>query len=170
MSKRNYISIIFDDEGPLLEAVRKLRKSNETIIDVLSPFPVHGLDDALSIKRTKIPIGGFILGLLGTITAFGFQTWVFTVSYPLIIGGKPFFAAPSFIPITFEITVLFGGVAMVAALLIRSRLKPDIRFDPVDERATDDRFVILIEPGDESTKIERVRSVLSDIQTVEIRY
>jgi len=170
MSKRNFITITFDDEGPLLEAVRKLRKNNETIIDVLSPFPVHGLDDALSIKRTKIPIGGFILGLLGTITAFGFQTWVFTVSYPLIIGGKPFFAAPAFIPITFEITVLFGGVAMVAALLIRSRLKPDIRFDPVDERATDDRFVILIEPGDENTKIERVRSVLSDIQTVEIRY
>jgi hypothetical protein len=170
MSKRNYISIIFDDEGPLLEAVKKLRKSNETIIDVLSPFPVHGLDDALSIKRTRIPIGGFILGFLGTLTAFGFQTWVFTVSYPLIIGGKPYFSAPAFIPITFEVTVLFGGVAMVAALLIRSKLKPDIRFDPVDERITDDRFVILIETGDEKTKIERVRSVLSGIQTVEIRY
>jgi hypothetical protein len=169
MNKRNFITIIFDDEGPLLEAVRKLRKSNETIIDVLTPFPVHGLDDALSIKRTKIPIGGFILGFLGTITAFGFQTWVFTVSYPLIIGGKPFFAAPSFIPITFEITVLFGGVAMVAALFIRSKLKPDIRFDPVDSRVTDDLFAILIESGDENTKIERIRSVLSGIQTVEIR-
>lgn len=170
MSKTNYISIIFDDEGPLLDAVRKLRKSNETIIDVLSPFPVHGLDDALSIKRTRIPVGGFILGLLGTITAFGFQTWVFTVSYPLIIGGKPFFAAPAFIPITFEVTVLFGGVAMVAALFIRSKLKPDITFEPVDARVTDDLFVILVEPGNEKTKIERIRSVLSGIHTVEIRY
>ena len=170
MSKRNYISIIFDDEGPLLQAVKKLRKSNETIIDVLSPFPVHGLDEALSIKRTRIPIGGFILGLIGAITAFGFQAWVFTVSYPLIIGGKPFFAAPAFIPITFEVTVLFGGVAMVVALFVRSKLKPEISFDPIDERATDDRFIILIEPGDENTKVERVRSVLSEIQTVEIRY
>ncbi len=169
MSKK-YISIIFDDEVPLLEAVRKLTISKETIVDVLSPFPVHGLDDALSIKRTKIPVGGFILGLLGTITAFGFQTWVFTVSYPLIIGGKPFFAAPSFIPITFEITVLFGGVSMVAALLIRSKLKPDIRFDPPIKRVTDDLFVILIETGDEATKVERIGTALSGIPTVEIRY
>ena len=170
MSKRSYISIIFDDEVPLLEAVRKLRNNKETIIDVLSPFPVHGLDNALSIKRTKIPIGGFILGLLGAITAFGFQTWVFTVSYPLIIGGKPFFAAPAFIPITFEVTVLFGGVAMVIALFVRSKLKPDIRFNTSFERATDDQFVILIEQGDEKTKVERIGTALSGIKTIEIRY
>ena len=170
MNKRNYISIFFDDEVPLLEAVRKLRNNNETIIDVLSPFPVHGLDNALSMKRSRIPIGGFILGFLGAIVAFGFQTWVFTVSYPLIIGGKPFLSAPAFIPITFEVTIFFGGVSMVAALLIRSKLKPDIIFDPIDERITDDLFTILIATGDEKTKVERVTRILSGIQTVEIRY
>ena len=83
--------------------------------------------------------------------AFGFQAWVFTVSYPLIIGGKPFFSVPTFIPITFEVTVLFAGLAMVAALLIRSHLKPEITFTPVDERITDDRFVILVDAPDEET-------------------
>src|ERR1035437_418837 len=149
MRKRNNIIISFDDEVPLLQAVRKLRDSKEIIADVLSPFPVHGLDEAMSIKRSRIPVVGFIFGALGAILAFGFQAWVFTVSYPLIIGGKPFFSVPTFIPITFEVTVLFAGLSMVAALLIRSKLKPDIRFVPVDERITDDRFVILLDAPDE---------------------
>jgi hypothetical protein len=169
MRNRNYISIYFDDEVPLLQAVRKLRDSKEIIADVLSPFPVHGLDEAMSIKRSRIPVVGFIFGALGAILAFGFQAWVFTVSYPLIIGGKPFFSVPTFIPITFEVTVLFAGLSMVAALLIRSKLKPDIRFVPVDERITDDRFVILLDAPDEEITLNRVRSLLSGIHTLEIR-
>jgi hypothetical protein len=170
MNNSNYIAIVFDDEVPLMEAVRKLRDTNEKIIDVLTPFPVHGMDDALSFKRTRIPTGGFILGFLGGIFAFCFQAWVFTKSYPLIIGGKPLFAAPSFIPITFEVTILFGGVAMVIALFARSKLKPDIYFSPIDENITDDTFIILVESGNQETKAERMRSVLSGIHTKEIRY
>lgn len=170
MINRNYISIYFDDEVPLLQAVRKLRASNENIIDVLSPFPIHGIDHVLSMKRSRIPVGGFIFGLFGVVLAFGFQVWVFTVSYPLIIGGKPFFSAPSFIPITFEVAVLFGGLSMVAALLIKSKLKPDIRFEPYDVNITDDMFVILIESGDEKSSMERISSTLSDIQTIKIKY
>jgi Protein of unknown function (DUF3341) len=169
MKKRNNIIISFDDEVPLLQAVKILRESKEIITDVLSPFPVHGLDEALSIKRSRIPVVGFIFGALGAILAFGFQAWVFTVSYPLIIGGKPFFSVPTFIPITFEVTVLFAGLSMVAALLIRSRLKPDIRFNPVDERITDDRFVILVDDADEKTTLNRVKLLLSGIHTLEIR-
>ena len=169
MSNRNNILISFDDEVPLLEAVRILRDNKEMITDVLSPFPVHGLDEALSIKRSGIPVGGFIFGALGAILAFGFQAWVFTVSYPLIIGGKPFFSVPTFIPITFEVTVLFAGLSMVAALLIRSKLKPDISFKPVDEGITDDRFVILVDTNDDETTLKRVTSLLSGIQTLEIR-
>jgi hypothetical protein len=169
MRKRNNIIISFDDEVPLLQAVKILRESKEIITDVLSPFPVHGLDEALSIKRSRIPVIGFIFGAIGAILAFGFQAWVFTVSYPLIIGGKPFFSVPTFIPITFEVTVLFAGLSMVAALLIRSRLKPDISFEPVDERITDDRFVILVDAADEKTTLNRVKSLLSGIHTLEIR-
>ena len=169
MRKRNNITVSFDDEVPLLQAVRILRDSKEIITDVLSPFPVHGLDEALSLKRSRIPVGGFIFGALGAILAFGFQAWVFTVSYPLIIGGKHFFSVPTFIPITFEVTVLFAGLSMVAALLVRSKLKPDIRFKPVDERITDDRFVILINAEDEEKTLTRIKLLLSGINTLEIR-
>ncbi len=169
MENKKYISVSFDDEIPLLQAVRKLRESNEIISDVLTPFPVHGMDEALEIKRTRIPIVGFIFGAIGASLAFIFQTWVFTVSYPLIIGGKPYFAAPAFIPITFELTVLFSGLAMVSAFLIKSRLKPDIRFKPVDKRITDDRFIILVNPSGNGTTVERVQELLAGIHTIEIR-
>jgi hypothetical protein len=169
MSNTNYITISFDDEVPLLQAVKKLRDNKEIIKDVLSPFPVHGLDEALSMKRTRIPVVGFIFGALGATLAFVFQAWVFTVSYPLIIGGKPFFSVPTFVPITFEVTILFAGLSMVAALLIRSKLKPEITFTPVDERITDDRFVILVDTPDNEDSLERVKLILSGIQTVEIK-
>lgn len=169
MSNRNYILVSFDDEIPLLEAIKKLRDNNEVINDVRSPFPVHGIDEALSIKRSRIPVVGFIFGALGAILAFGFQAWVFTSSYPLIIGGKPFFSVPTFIPITFEVTVLFAGLSMVAALLFRSGLKPEITFDSVEERITDDRFVIMVKAQDEEDSLKRVRLLLAGIQTVEIR-
>lgn len=169
MNDRNYISVYLDDEVPLLQVVRKLRDNNETIIDVLTPFPVHGLDKALSMKRSRIPVVGFIFGVLGAILAFGFQAWVFTVSYPLIIGGKPFFAAPAFIPITFELTVLFSGLAMVAAMLIRSKMKPDIRFEAIDKSTTDDMFVILIDTKNDVAALERIKSILSGMRIVEIR-
>jgi hypothetical protein len=169
MNNTDYIKISFDDEVPLLQAVKKLRENKEIIRDVMSPFPIHGLDEALSMKRTRIPVVGFIFGALGALLAFIFQAWVFTVSYPLIIGGKPFFSVPTFIPITFEVTVLFSGLAMVATLLISSRLKPEITFTPVDERITDDRFVILLDTTDNKASLERVRSILSGIQTVEIK-
>jgi len=169
MNDKKYITLCFNDEGPMLQAIRKLLESKEIILDVQTPFPVHGLDKLLSIKRSRIPVGGFFLGILGAVSAFGFMTWVFTVSYPLIIGGKPFFAAPSFIPITFEVTVLFAGVSMGAAMLIRSKLKPDIDFEPVDERITDNMFVVLVDKNGGNTDIEKLSEVLAGIKIMEIR-
>ena len=169
MKVKKYISVYLNDESPLLQAVGKLRDSRETIIDVLTPFPIHGLDKSLSFKRSRVPIAGFAFGLLGAVLAFSFQTWVFTVSYPLVFGGKPFFAVPSFIPITFEVTVLFAGIAMVAAMFIKSDLKPDIDFEAISDRITDDLFVIIIDAENEKTTIEKIRSTLEGIETVEIK-
>lgn len=169
MNSKDYISVFFDDEVPMLEAIRTLSENKKKILDVMSPFPVHGIDEALSFKRTRIPVGGFIFGTLGALLAFSFQAWVFTVSYPLIIGGKPFFSIPTFVPITFEVTVLFSGLAMAAALLIRSGLKPDISFEALDERITDDKFVVLVGEANEEANVKNIASILSGIHTMEIR-
>jgi len=169
MENKKYITVVFDDEEPMLEAVHKINENNEQILDVLTPFPVHGLDKALGMKRTRIPFAGFFCGLLGGLTGFLFQAWVFTVDYPLVFGGKPYLSAPSFIPVTFELTVLFTALGIVAALLIKSGLRPVRKFEPLNDRITDDRFVILVgaEENIESMR-KNLQSMLSGIPTVEI--
>ncbi len=168
MENRKYITLVFDDEVPLLEAVHKIQESGQAIIDVLSPFPVHGLDKALKMKRTRIPFAGFICGAAGGLFGFLFQAWVFAVDYPLVFGGKPYLSVPSFIPVTFELTVLFTAIGMVTAMFIRSRFIPRKKFEPVHEGITDDKFVILVEAveNEESTR-SNLQSLLSGIPSVE---
>ena len=104
---------LYDDEHDLLVAVRNAKADHLDIRDVYCPLPVHGLDNALGLSESRLHITGFIYGMLGTLTAFGFMTWVFTRDWPIIFGGKPYFSAPAFIPITFELTVLFAAVGKV---------------------------------------------------------
>jgi len=167
MEKKKYITVFFDDEKPMLQAVKKLQDAKTGIEDVLTPFPVHGLDKLLGMKQSRIPTVGFIFGAIGAIIGFGFQAWVFTIDYPLIIGGKPFLSAPSFIPVTFEMTVLTSALAMVAVFLFSSKLKPRKKFEPIDPRITDDRFVILIDSdnSDESS----LKEILSGINVEGIK-
>lgn len=169
MKNKKYITIVFDDEVPMLQAVHKIQESDQNIQDVLTPFPVHGLDKALKMKRTRIPIVGFICGAIGGLFGFLFQAWIFTVDYPLVFGGKPYLSVPSFIPVTFELTILFTAIGVVSALFIRSRFIPRKKFEPIHDRITDDRFVILVDvaENEESTR-SSLNSLLSGISNVEI--
>ena len=169
MENKKYICLVFDDEVPLLQAARKIKENNLNILDVLTPFPVHGLDKVLEMKRTRIPLAGFICGALGGVLGFLFQAWIFTVDYPLVFGGKPYLSVPSFIPVTFELTVLFTALGVVSALLIRSRLIPRKKFESVYDRITDDRFVILVDPAEDEQSIRNnLQALLSGIPMVEI--
>ena len=161
--------MVFDDEVPLLQAIHKIQENDQRILDVLTPFPVHGLDKALNMKRTRIPIAGFICGATGGLFGFLAQSWIFAVDYPLVFGGKPYLSVPSFIPVTFEMTVLFTALGVVSALFIRSRFIPRKKFEPIHDRITDDRFVILVDTAEneESTR-SSLKSALSGISNVEI--
>ena len=169
MKNKKYITVVFDDEVPLLQAVLKIQENNQSIQDVLTPFPIHGLDKALKMKRTRIPIVGLICGATGGLLGFLAQAWIFAVDYPLVFGGKPYLSVPSFIPVTFEMTVLFTALGVVGAFFIRSRFIPRKKFDPIHDRITDDRFVILVdvEENEESTR-SSLQSLLSGIPTIEI--
>jgi len=167
MEKNKYITVFFDDEKPMLQAVKKLQEAETAIEDVLTPFPVHGLDKLLGMKQSRIPTVGFIFGAVGAILGFGFQAWVFTVDYPLIIGGKPFLSVPSFIPVTFEMTVLTSALGMVAVFILSSKLKPRKKFEPIDTRITDDRFVILID-SDKSDE-GKLKEILSGVEVEGIK-
>ncbi len=141
----NYISVEFEDEQELLTSIKVIKDKGFKIYDVFTPFDVHGLDKALKIKPSKIPIVGFIAGSIGAISSFFFQFWISAIDWPLNIGGKPFFAAPSFIPVTFEMTVLFAVLGMIIAFLFKSNLYPGSKNKIYHDRITDDNFVIILD-------------------------
>lgn len=142
----------YTDSQSLLDGVKKLKDDDLKIKDVLTPYPVHHLDKALGLKRSLLPKAGMIAGIIGAGAAFVFQAWVFTVDYPINIGGKPLFAYPSFIPLTFELGVLFASLALVFAFLFRSRLGLGAKNKIYDEKITDDRFGVVLDAGEQSSE------------------
>lgn len=134
----------FTDELELLDAVKELKNKGIRIADVRTPFPVHGLDAALKFPRSNLPKIAFAGGLIGGAIGLFFQIWVFTRGWPLNIGGKPYLALPSFVPVAFEMTVLFAAFAMGFAFLLQSNLGPGKLPDILDEEVTNDHFQVIL--------------------------
>ncbi|HWB28526.1 MAG TPA: DUF3341 domain-containing protein [Chitinophagaceae bacterium] len=145
MSKKKFVVGAFDDEAVLFPAVKKVRMSGYKIHDVYTPFAVHGLDHALGLRDTSLHTAGFIYGITGTCTALGGISYVFTYDWPQNIGGKPHFSLPAWIPITFELTVLFAAVGMVLTFCYLCQLAPFVKKHHFHPRSTDDLFVMVIE-------------------------
>jgi hypothetical protein len=161
MAKKNFVVGLFGDEDVLFPAVKKTRLAGYKIHDVYTPFPVHGLDHAMGLRETSLHTAGFIYGITGTTTALSCISWIFTKDWPLNIGGKPHFALPAWIPITFELTVLFAAVGMVLTFCYLCQLAPFVKKHTFNIRATDDTFTMVIECT-AKTNIEEVKKFLAD--------
>jgi hypothetical protein len=144
-SNKHFVLGVYDDEDALLTAIKEVRNSGIKIHEVYSPFPVHGIDDALGYKRTRLPIAAFLFGLLGTSLALLMQVWMLGYDWPMIIGGKDFVSLPAFIPVTFELTVLLSALGMVGTFMVVSDLKPYKKPRIYDIRITDDKHVMAID-------------------------
>jgi hypothetical protein len=141
----------FATPADLSHACERVRDAGFTRWDAHSPFPVHGLAGAMGIRRSTLPWIVLGMGLLGAALGFVLQWWVHTTAYPLVISGKPYFAWPAYVPITFEVGVLFGALGAVFGMLGLNRLP--MHYHPlfrskVFERVTDDAFFISIESWD----------------------
>lgn len=141
---------IYNDETVLLQAVRKAKSEHLEIMDVYTPFPVHGLDQAMGLSESRLHQAGFIYGALGTLTAFLGMTWIFVKDWPTIFGGKPYWPAPAFIPITFELTVLFAAWGMTITFYTICGLWPGVNNPQLDLRTTDDKFCLAFDKADVS--------------------
>ena len=161
MAIKKFAVGIYKDDDELFPAVRHIRKSGYKLHDVYTPFPIDGLDEELGLKETDLHIAGFIFGIIGTATALGFMSWIFTVDWSIEFGGKPFFALPAFIPITFELTVLFAAVGMVLTYCYLNQLMPGVKKHIFHERQLDDVFVIVLEVTGDSTD-EEMMNFLSE--------
>lgn len=162
MAVKNFVVASFDDEAVLFPAVKKVRAAGYKIHDVYTPFPVHGLDHAMGLRETSLHTAGFIYGITGTTTALSFMSWVFTTDWPMNIGGKPHFPLPAFIPITFELTVLFSAVGMVLTFCYLCQLAPFVKKHVFNPRQTDDKFVMAIELTAKTNAAE-VRNFLASV-------
>lgn len=154
MAIKKFAVACYDDEDVLFPAVASVRNSGYKMHDVYTPFPVHGLDQAMGLKETDLHIAGFIYGITGTSTALGFISWIFTSDWPQNFGGKPAFALPAFIPIVFELTVLFAAVGMVLTFCYLNQIMPGVKKHVFHPRQTDDYFVIVLEMNDQMTDVE----------------
>jgi hypothetical protein len=169
MALKRYVVACFADEDVLFPAVKKVRNAGYKIQDVYTPFPVHGLDHALGMRETSLHTAGFIYGITGTTTALSGMGWVFTQDWPMNIGGKPNFALPAFIPITFELTVLFSAVGMVLTFCYLCQLAPFVKKHHFHPRATDDLFVMVVECT-ERTNVDDLKGFLQSAGAVEVNY
>ena len=146
---------IYDDEEVLLTAVKEIRSKDIDIKEVYSPFPIHGLDHALGLKRTRLAIAAFFYGAVGCIFAFAMTYYIMIIDWPMNIGGKPSFAyylnMPAFVPILFEMTVFFAAHLMVITYFFRSKLFPGQTASNPDVRTTDDKFLMEIESDNDKS-------------------
>ena len=156
----------FSDPHDLVKAGRKIREMGYTKLDAMSPFPVHGIDDALGIPYSKLGWIVVCFSILGILTAQGLQYYVGVINYPLVIGGKPLFDFTFSIPVTFELTVLFSSIACFIFMFGLNGLPrlyhPTMKHTQA-HRVTDDRFMLVIEATDPKfdaqASAEHLRSV-----------
>lgn len=152
---RKVLHAIYNDDDLLLQAVKQIRESRYHIIDVYTPFPIHGLDKLLGMAPTRLAIMSFLYGLLGLTVACTMMWFIMIEDWPLNIGGKPSFSfvqnMPTFVPIMFELTVFFAAHLMVFTFYMRSRIWPFKRAENPDVRTTDDHFLVEVAVGDHDT-------------------
>jgi len=157
---------VFAGEEELLGAVRSVRGRGYRIVDAFTPFAVHGLDRAMGLRPSRLPWACFLCGLAGAGFMAWFQYWTSAVDWPVNVGGKPWNSWPAFVPVVFEGAILFAGLGVVAALLVRCRLRPGQAARLPAEGVTDDRFVLVVasaagdRPEDELAAVLRAEGAL----------
>jgi Alternative complex III, ActD subunit len=144
VTKRDIVVGRFHEEPTVIEAVRAIRACGLRIADVYSPYPVHRLDDALGIERSRLPLVTLAGGACGLVAGLALELYTSVVDWPMNVGGKPDASLLAFVPIAFELTILGAGLATAAGLLLRSRLAPFRAATVIDRAATDDTFAVVV--------------------------
>ena len=166
---KNLVFGVYDEEAVLLHAVDKIRGKGVKIHEVYTPYPVHGLDDALGYHYSNLPIAGFLFGVTGTITALTMMIYMLGFDWPMDIGGKPHIPLPAFIPITFELTVLFCALGMTGTFFVASNLNPWTQPKLLDPRSVDDKFVLALDLATNKQTSAQLSSILSESGASEVK-
>jgi hypothetical protein len=172
MEKKIYgIMAEFDTATDLVDAAKKVRDAGFTKTDAFSPFPLHEIDEALGIRRSILPFLVFGGGILGLLTGIGLQYYTHVLDYPLIVGGRPHFSLPAFIPPAYEMTILLAAFTAVFGMLFLNGLP--MPYHPVFNvprfaLASRDKFFLLIEHKDPKFDYEETKRFMQDLNPQEV--
>jgi hypothetical protein len=164
--------VMYDDDAKVMAAAKALVGQGIRVKDVYSPFPIHGIDPIIGIKRTRLAICSFMYAMTGTSLAL-LGMWYFMIQdWPMNIGGKPSFSLveniTAFIPVTFEFSVLCGAHGMALTYLLRNGTLPGMPASNPDPRTTDDKFVMEISTDNNSMSADELEAALRGTDLLEL--
>ncbi len=153
----------FETPGALMHAAEQVRDAGYKFWDCITPFPVHGLDAAMGVKRSKVPRFSLVGGITGFVTGMSLIWYTNSYDYPLIVGGKPYFSPMFAFPVSYELTILFTAFATIGGMFILNRLPmhyhPVLKYDKI-HRGMDDQFFLVIESRDPRFNAATTRALL----------
>jgi len=162
----------FRSPQALLDAVLRAKERGYRAMDAFTPYPVEAVSEEIeNHRRSKVPLLVLLGGLAGAVAGFGLQYWTSAIDYPINVGGRPLNSWPAFVPVTFELTILFAAFAAVFGMFILNRLPEP--YHPVFnvegfERALQDRCFLLIESKDPEFELDETRSFLRELGPEEV--
>ena len=176
MTKENMNTVgmagVFDDPNALIHAAEKVRAAGYTHWDCHTPYPMHGLDDAMGLKPSPVPLIAIVMGFVGLAVAFTLTGGLSVLHYPIQIGGKPLLSWQAFVPIYFELFVLFAAFACLGCVVVLGKLgswHSPLHDSGLMELITGDRYVIVLESKDETYSEESARTLLEGAGCKDIR-
>ncbi len=173
MSETSYAVLgLFESPDALMQAIPKVRAAKLGTVEAYTPYPIHGIDEALGLRRS--PLGGMVLvmGVIGALTAFGFQYWISAIDYPIVTGGKSPASWEAFIPIMFEVTVLFATFTAGLGMLLLLNKLPFFGHPILSSKAmkgiTRDRYALALEADSEAFDSVAAARVLGEAGATEV--
>jgi hypothetical protein len=160
---------VYDNPDTVMTVTRKLMKEGYDVHDVYSPFAIHNLDKVIGVKRTRLSTAAFVFSMCGIAAALSLMIYASFFDWQMNIGGKPSLHIPTYIPITFELAILFTAFGMVGCFFVVNRMFWGRNTDVMDIRVTDDRFVIAVNIHEKKTDVKSLEQVFVSGGALEVR-
>lgn len=169
-NNKNLVFGVFEDADALLETTKKIYDKGIDIIDCYTPYPIHGLEKAMGLKRSRLPIGAFICGMTGFSLALALQSFIMVFDWPIVIGNKPYAGIPAWIPVLFELSILCTAFGIGILFFARNgMIHGKIPSELVDLKQTDYRMVLALAMDENGVDKSEVIEMLAKGGAVEIK-